>query len=154
MTPSKRRTTEVRGWVNFPIQDPTWNDTREGGMFVRLVVEEPDCFAEMACCGGNNWVILDETLPRDVQREHFPRSEEASKSEEEDARLLYLKYMSIPYIAVLTIGSTGWSGWGKKTEAYWRCQFEDLTEEGKELYRSLQKLYPKSRLSLLTFLDT
>lgn len=57
------------------------------------------------------------------------------------------RYLSDGFLAVMTIGATGWSG-------HWRCTFKDLTADGKRLYRTFQKLYPGCEIRLLTFLDT
>jgi hypothetical protein len=48
--------------------------------------------------------------------------------------------------------STGWSGWGE--DEYWRCKYEDLNDAGKTIYDSLKLAYPKSKLLLVTWLDT
>jgi hypothetical protein len=45
------------------------------------------------------------------------------------------------------MGSTGWSG-------RFRCTYDDLTDEGKELYNNIQKLDPTGKLVLQTGLDT
>lgn len=79
-----RRSNQVRGWVNFPIEDPRFKNSGEGGMFVRLVVvpenysasdlphdEDLDLSMEkylarkydqewMVCCGGDAVVLYDE----------------------------------------------------------------------------------------------
>jgi hypothetical protein len=64
------------------------------------------------------------------------------------------RYISRPYLAAIVLGTTGWSGWHTSEERYWSCTFEDLTPEGKALYRMLAQLYPGCTLHLLTYLDT
>lgn len=49
----QRRSNAVSGWVNFPVNDPAWKNTHEGGMVVKLVVcdnRENDQFG--MCCGA------------------------------------------------------------------------------------------------------
>lgn len=145
-----RRSTEVTGYVNFPVNDPSWEFTGEGGMFVRLVVEDVEN-TFMQCCGGHsNVVIYDESFvgTDKEERYHFPRLNRQFKSDDP------YKYTSIPYLAILTIGSTGWSGWNEEHGYYWKCAEEDLTEKGKELLEALKALYPGCRIDLQTWLDT
>lgn len=158
---SLRRTNAIRGFVNFPVESEEFKSTGEGGMFVRLVVvpeydNHPD---EIACCGGRNHILCDETLitgdkDRNIEThpcyseyhlQHYPRINKGHSVENE---------LSIGYYAVITLGSTGWSGFSDKKEFYWECTFEDLTEEGKAIYRSMQALFPHSDVELQTWLDT
>lgn len=50
----RRRTSAVSGWVNFPIEDPAWKCSKEGGMVVKLVVCDTREFDDQfgVCCGG------------------------------------------------------------------------------------------------------
>lgn len=57
------------------------------------------------------------------------------------------QYISRDFLAALVLGATGWSG-------HFRATYKDLTDEGKDLYNSIQKLYPGCELRLLSFLDT
>jgi len=57
-------------------------------------------------------------------------------------------------LAALVLGTTGWSGWHEADGRYWECRFDDLSAEGKALYRQIEALYPGCELHLLTFLDT
>jgi len=177
----RRRTEEVSGCVNFPIDNPLYKSSNEGGMFVRLVVVDPVDLVKpidydnkwVVCCGGYQYLIMDECYQRDDLREipydpdfeinykkrqeyeefHFPdlNNREKDKDDEKD---IYRRYRSIPYLAIMTIGSTGWSGWSDELGGYWYCTFDDLTEEGKELYRNIEKLYPGCKIYLQTWLDT
>jgi hypothetical protein len=90
---------------------------------------------------GSEMCIRD-SRNRSIEEEHFPYI----NSEEEDMDSLQ-RYRSIEYLAVITMGSTGWSG-------EFRCTYDDLTDEGKELYNNIQKLYPTGKLVLQTWLDT
>ena len=148
-------------------------------MFVRLVVMDPKN-TWMKCAGGANLTIYDESYIGDDCRvppaneviDHFSVFEEARKQYEEfhfphinttnHARhtplLLYAynfeEHISVTYLCAMTIGSTGWSGWHKQKKEAWRCQLSDLTKEGKQLYHTIQALYPKCTLYLQTWLDT
>jgi hypothetical protein len=168
-----RRSLEQTGFVKFPIQDARWKSTQEGGMFVRLVVMHPKK-GWMQCAGGSVVVLKDECYHGDDNRKEpqfRPFPENASEitayfEEENQARIVYdsyhfpnldaqglEKYMSVPYLCAMTLGSTGWSGFSDEL-GYWRCTYEDLTSEGKALYESLRKLYPDSKIHLQTWLDT
>jgi len=78
---------------------------------------------------------------------HFPRSND-------DAVAGVERYLSRDYLAALVLGTTGWSGWHEADGRYWECRFDDLSAEGKALYRQIEALYPDCELHLLTFLDT
>lgn len=147
----------IVGYVNFPVNRIP--STGEGGLFVRLVVIDQD-YKYMPCCGGYQSFQLDETfLGDDLLADVFNKTNLSISKELnliQKTNLKYFpglnedgdnKYSSIPVLAVITIGATGWSG-------PWRCRFEDLTPEGQKLYRSLEQLYPGCSLRLLTFLDT
>jgi hypothetical protein len=131
-------------------------NTGEGGMFVRLVVEDEDF---MVCCGGTSYIIYDECfvgsdVTSDVSNEGF---DAAIKLEEEymfpHAEDVY-KNISTSYICCMTIASTGASYYDDDKERNWICTFDDLTDEGKELYKQIQQLYPKGVITLQTWLDT
>ena len=156
--PMRRREKHVTGWVRFPVEDPQWEFSREGGMFVRLMVidgrnhKEEHCWME--CCGGTVEVQLDETpqVPDALMQRLWPgmfdgmgrhRTEPTPKN-----------YNSVPCLATLVIGSTGWAGWSEEKNTYWTCTEDDLTEEGKALVASLRRLYPGHELVLTTWLDT
>ena len=177
--PYGRRSTQVRGFVKFPTH---LENDKQGGMFVRLVVMPTinaprldnnltedmwDYYREnkeIVCTGGmssfiydevfygtddKDWTSwweqegkLDEKRNRSIEEEHFPYI----NSKEEDMDSLQ-RYGSVQYLAVITMGSTGWSG-------RFRCTYDDLTDEGKELYNNIQKLDPTGKLVLQTGLDT
>lgn len=170
-----RRTTAVSGWVAFPVSDPAWQNSHEGGMVVKLVVcDERDEGRFEMCCGATVYDLLSEELVGDDQRPRPARVEsyetlEDVRSEEAAYRAWRAyhfprefdetvegaeRYMSRDYLAAMVLGTTGWSGWSETTGAPWTCRFEDLTEEGKGLYRQMQQLYPGCSIRLLTYLDT
>ena len=145
-------------------------------MIVKLVVcdnrDFDDRFGE--CCGATIFDTLSESLVGDDRRPkptpleshdsveaiqaemdarnaweayHFPR---ASDDTAGDAA----RYLSRDYLAALVLGTTGWSGWHEAEGRTWECRFDDLTDDGKSLYRQIEKLYPGCELHLLTMLDT
>jgi len=173
-----RRSNQVRGWVNFPVNDSDYKNTGEGGMFVRLVVAElkPQTAKEEAwsvCCGGDNFCYYDEQfLGDDVNPDlseedlgkleespaellHFPRFPGRHANYDPEKQFLLDPYTSLPYLCIMTVGSTGWSGWHQGRQEYFRCRFENLTDEGKNLYQMIEKLYEnKGQIYLQTWLDT
>lgn len=174
----RRRTKAVSGHVAFPVDDPEYEYFAEGGLFVRLVVEPKDDEDLLVCAGGWNTVTYDETwfgddsttdcpcpncddnLPEIPTRADFDCRREAAAfphlndETEPGQHRLYDRYESVPYLAVLTIGSTGWVGRSKQDWKPFICRYEHLTESGKALYDALQNAYPGRRLILQTWLDT
>jgi hypothetical protein len=173
----QRRSEEIRGCVNFPIANPLWKNSKEGGMVVKLVVIDPRDFEDQfgLCCGAQVHDVLTEVLlgsdkhphperpqqfdtPADVkdyeqacmdwQATYFPDN----TSDEKD--LGVLRFLSRDYLAAVVLGVTGWSGWNEPAGKYWICQPSDLSEDGQALYRQLENLYPGCELHLLTYLDT
>jgi hypothetical protein len=180
--PSRRRNPRSRvGFVNFPTKDSTGEggnfvrlvvlDTKGDKEYMRRYVP---------CCGGYVSFHMDDCFVGDDLRDeqieklgpeptwdrktdkgwpayhrHMKKVEKLSRENE----LRYFpglygenhddpnRYMSRAFLAVMTIGATGWSG-------SWRATYKDLTREGKDLYRSFQKLYPGCEIRLLSFLDT
>lgn len=172
----QRRSTAVSGWVNFPVNNPAWQNSMEGGMVVKLVVCDNREFEDQfgVCAGASVTDVLSESFVGDdrrpkpapaerydsidaVQAEqaafqaweayHFPRTEDGAASGIE-------RYLSRDYLAALVLGTTGWSGWNEAEGRLWECRFDDLTAEGQALYRQLENLYVGCELHLLTFLDT
>lgn len=166
------------GWVNFPITNPRYKNTRQGGIFVRLVTEErragrrsqPDW---MRCPGGKCVVVYDGVLIGDdvnppphipdpgptrlvymdtayaLQRERdFPRINEPTDNH------LIEKYLSVPYLACLTLGSTQWTGYDDRALDYWHCTEQDLTDEGRALVATLRRLYEGCETRIQTWLVT
>ena len=178
---TSRRTNEVSGYVNFPIDNSEYQNSGEGGMFVRLVVMDSEAFQWMKCCGGYQFTSMDESYLGDDLRpqpatdwEDEPTTKEESlrkfkayrKAQQEyeeyhfpdmnveDKDLSYgQKYHSYPYLCAMTIGSTGWSGYHQE-KGYFRCTYDDLTDEGKQLYNLIKKFYSSCEVYLQTWLDT
>jgi len=172
---TNRRSTEVRGFVNFPVH---LKNTNEGGMYVDLVVVPNEWGKDwMVCSGGGCFQMLNESFMGAEGFEDRKANEPPEGAPAQDwrdyleelnkfhagafffpsfyprpaGRLRGYKvreYMSITYLACMTIGSTGWSG-------DFLCTHADLTEEGKALYAMMQKLYGKDcKIALQTWLDT
>jgi hypothetical protein len=62
-------------------------------------------------------------------------------------------HLSVPYAAVILLGTTGWSGYSND-QGYWIAGRDDLTTEGRELVAGLEALYPGHAVRLTTWLDT
>lgn len=175
---NRRNANSRSGWVNFPVDNPSYTNSREGGMVVKMVVvapltqhaDEPE-FAQ--CCGAMVHDQLTEILVGDDMRpqpiwsatEQFSYDQivqydiDMKKWKEYHYPFTEVKespheFQSIPYLASVVIASTGWSGWNTITESSWHCTFNDLTDDGKAMYSMFQKLYPGATIHLLTFLDT
>lgn len=172
-----RGTTQVEGFVDFPVNSPYLRNTGEGGLFVKLVVvEEGEFEDELArCCGVAVTDILSESFVADDQRRQPPEldftKDVTRKQVEEEQKAWddyvgyhypnrhdetiegHARYLSRPYRASIVMGSTGWSGIGENGRK-WFANYHTLTTEGKALYDMVQKLNPGCTLHLLTFLDT
>ena len=161
---NSRRSKAVRGFVDFPINDPSYENSNEGGMFVRLVVDDSSEDPWIVCCGGYCGFDYDEEYMGDdlgnQQDHHFPNLADTlprthSPSEGWDKPWEKVDFGSVAYLAVINLGSTGWSGMKKDTGEPFLCRYENLTAEGKELYDLIKKLYEgKGTLYLQTWLDT
>lgn len=176
----KRRELVSEGYVVFPFNDNTFRHTGEGGLCVKLVVldelsDRPDDSLAV-CCGASVFDVLQEGLvgddlrpipaessiaetasPAEIEQSlsadasrhrnwvqfHFPRY----GSDDADAHL------SRNYRASIVLGTTGWSGYSDE-KGYWHATYNDLTAEGKSLYRLMEQLNPGCAIHLLTFLDT
>jgi hypothetical protein len=167
----KRRTTAVEGCVNFPIGDPQYESTNEGGMVVKLVVtDDSEDFENTlsVCCGAYTYDMLTECLVGDDQRPIPKHTDDPIL--ENNAYTEWLQYHypnemssnpdynSRPYLCSIVLASTGWSGWDIEKKNYFHCTVDRLTQEGMDLYNQLYKLYKcdgvTRRVHLLTFLDT
>jgi hypothetical protein len=173
-----RRTKKIVGMVNFPVDLEEYKCSNEGGMFVELWVVEQEFMECGACCGyGNITSHYAESLVGTEQKPNHDNysqmnEEELSKVFENDIGQRFFleeelfpfmhsnekenveRYQSFPLLACITMGSTGWSGYGGQHQDYWRCQYKDLNESGKLVYDTLEKQYPKAELLLVTWLDT
>lgn len=166
----QRRSDEVIGMVNFPVDSNEYESTNEGGMFVQLWCIEEEFGSCGMCCGYNSiFTTMSEVLigtETEKNTDNFHEIEEG-KNPSEWKQKFYLKeklfdrtlescdvckYSSISLIACVTMGSTGWSG--SNGDEYWRCKYEDLSDAGQTMYDSLKLAYPKSKLLLVTWLDT
>lgn len=168
-----RRTNKVLGYINFPVNSSIYKSSGEGGMSVKLVVlPKKNC---SACCINYAYEVFSEVLLNDdlnslcvednkattisqfnkldkerIKRllKYFPHYEDRNNSSSTNA------FTSTSYLAVITLGSTGWSGWNNTKGKYWYCTSKDLTKDGKILLTDIKKLYKGHEARLLTYLDT
>lgn len=166
-----RRSNEVMGMVNFPVDSEEYKSTNEGGMFVELWCIETEYNSCGVCCGyANTSSTMSESLvgtENKINTDNFDEIEKGKDPNDWEQRFFLEEdlfpnvrndacsdqYKSLPLIACITMGSTGWSG-SNKDHDYWRCKYDDLNESGKAVYDSLRSAYPKSKLLLVTWLDT
>ena len=183
-TASRRRTLATFGAVNFPFDDPRYRSSKEGGMFVKLVVVDDREYDESdwtICVGASVLDHKQASLVGDDQAacpvlgpsfsaetpeqalNSLDQHNEAAKAWEsrhfpmlhsEGVNEPLAQFMTRPYLASLVLGNTGWSGLSEDTTEYWVCRYENLTDQGKAVYDQLKALYPGCQLHLLTFLDT
>jgi hypothetical protein len=165
----ERRSKDVLGMVNFPIDSQEYSSTNEGGMFVQLWCFEDDKFSDESVYYGSTYSTMSESLigtDEEVNTDNFHEIEQGKNFTDwvqsfalEEQLFPNIKkevdhqYLSKELIACVTLGCTGWSGTNKDHD-YWRCEYEDLNEGGKSIYNSLKSAYPKAKLVLVTWLDT
>lgn len=161
-----RRSLDKEGWVNFPTHLP---NSGEGGMLVKLwVLDRRDTDAAYGVCTGvgvfdvitESFLGTDKSPPpsSDFYENHEQYSPEELRKLDDEHQKMYEQWADSFYdkdtgnvgflLASIVLGSTGWSN------SEFRCKPEDLTEEGKQLYNLMQRLYPDAELHLATFLDT
>jgi hypothetical protein len=168
---SRRRTNEVVGYVNFPID--TVRSSGEGGCFVRLIVVESDEAKKLVdgrwapCCGGYNYFLLDETFlrfdkenpPEEPTFDDGPVTEESrqeykkfEKDHQEYERKIFPNLgtespaddykQEFESDHLLAVLTIGATGWSPEFGATsWHCTYADLTDEGKKLYDLIKALY-------------
>lgn len=165
----ERRSNQVVGMVNFPVDSEEYTSTNEGGMFVQLWCVEEDYLSADSWWYHDVYANMSETLlgtDSEVNEDNFHEIEEGKDPMEWEQRftleeMLFPRikvegenqYLSKELVACVTMGSTGWSGANEKNE-YWRCRYEDLNDSGKGIYDALKNAYPKAKLILVTWLDT
>jgi hypothetical protein len=168
----------AEGFVNFPFNSLEFNEGGGMGLYVKLVVldmvEGTDTSLAM-CCGASVFDFRQGPMTGDDQRPVPADKDLAGMTPEEivadmdaDVRVynewvqfhfpMYasgetLENVSRHYRASILMGSTGWCGYSTK-KGNWVARFDDLTDEGKDLYRMMGKLNPGCAIHLLTFLDT
>lgn len=161
---TQRMTADIacKGHVLFPVESTDYTNTHEGGMFVRLVVEDVSDPGGgrsqfMACIGGRNYVLWDEEfIGSDRSRTYEELVNEIKDFfpwMDDRENCIGDPDMSVGCMAVLTLGSTNWSGF-KENDGYWLCRYADLSDFGKQIYDSMQQAYPEAKLTLQTWLDT
>lgn len=166
----RTRSNDVIGMVNFPVDSDEYENTNEGGMFVQLWCFEDDKFADESVYYGSVYSMMSESLigtDEEANTDNFHEIEQGKdpmnwvQSFALEEKLFPLikrevehQYSSKELIACVTMGVTGWSGFNKNNNDTWRCKYEDLNDAGKSIYDSLKLAYPKSKLLLVTWLDT
>ena len=172
----RRDPAKASGYVNFPAEDPAYRFSNEGGMFVQLLVVAPKNRGDwLHCCGGTHSVRREECLlgsdigriditeeilfplahaRRERNRAQFEKARRENREIPDDEEATLDEEYSVPLLAALTLGSTGWVGWHIEEEEYWLCGNGDLTVDGLKLVEAIENLYPGCRTMITTWLDT
>lgn len=176
----KRGELVAEGCVNFPMHSTEYSWGNGRGLVVKLVVLNRVAETGEApglCTGAYVVDLLNEPLIGDDKRPqpedkpaplNDPEAIMAHLDEENRAHKEWIAFhyprhdvenatvsdmLSIDYRACILLGSTGWAGYSP-TKGAWHATFEDLTPEGQDLYRLMERLNPGCPVHLLTFLDT
>lgn len=152
-----RRSNKQKGYINFPTDK--YKSTDEGGMSVSLIVIPTDKEFHV-CAAGMNTVLMKSDVGWDEEK-LFPKLYKYDKVNKTYERITKGKqsiddYYSMPLLASMDLGTTGWSGGsGKGKNYYWIATKKDLTKEGLQIYNLIKKLYGRAgKLQLITYLDT
>lgn len=62
------------------------------------------------------------------------------------------KYLSIPLLCSIMLGKCNMT-FERNEGGFWNASFEDLTDDGKNVFHLMRKLYPDKEIRLLTFVD-
>ena len=179
---SRRKNPEATsGCVRFPVVGGDYTNLATGGMYVQLVAIEKKSPLEnwwedmfVVCWGGSNSsleyqegmagtdTLVDEFVP--YYEELDDSWEEMVADKAHATKLFFPKFFdkeatkqvrqrSVPVLSSVVLGSTG-ATWCKNERDYFRCTYEDLTNEGKLVYDSIKTLYgEKAELHLITWID-
>ena len=145
-----RRTNVTDGLVAWPLNDPRYVDSGEGGMAVYLI-----CYDQPAIClpGVGAFAYGDLPLGGHLRgaKAGFATESDAEKAEEKK-RLIWMEGDHVS--GLLYLGSCGASLWSEEKGGLWQATVSDLTPEGRALYDQIHMLYAGSAPVLVTFLDT
>lgn len=160
--------------VRFPAYDnPAYRDSAEGGLFVMLLIPEPENHSDNCVVDVNITVSSPDVCvnradiegiwqPYDYRMSGFQKSIEAGKALEAAGRADLATWAirttspdetSGSMLAALHLGSDSGSFWCEQQGAYWSATVADLTDAGADLYNSLAAAYGITPI-LVTCLDT
>lgn len=63
------------------------------------------------------------------------------------------KYLSIPLIASVRLGTCAMTFESKDMPRYWNCSYEELTNQGKVVYNIFKEMYSGKEIKILTFVN-
>lgn len=154
---SRRDASKQSGWVNFPAKDPAFRNTAEGGMSVHALF-----VATASISGGEDPFVHNCSTDLGVMRRGGPTFsaditnvavEMFGESNDEMSDFTNDNNATYGLLACVCLGSSGGSFLHDALGQFWACRREDLTEDGRQLLLSLERLYGR-RAILLTTLDT
>ena len=145
-----RRTNVTDGLVAWPLNDPRYVDSGEGGMAVYLI-----CYDQPAIClpGVGAFAYGDLPLGGALRgaKVGFAAESDFDKAAEKN-RIFWMEGDHVS--GLLYLGSCGAALWSEEAGGYWQATTGDLTPEGLALYEQVWQLYAGSAPVLMTFLDT
>ncbi len=150
-----RCTATQMGFVNFPRctgkrmycshdegkvpPEERFCDTKEGGIEVWLIMPKKYTHSginvrSVCMTGFEVGVVYWDAVPQPLRTyfELFPSRNASGR---------VLKYEPILIDGAICIGASGQCPWDNERKEYWRPTFDDLTEEGKTLFKFLETLY-------------
>jgi hypothetical protein len=157
--------------INIP-SGGVYEDSGEGGLFVMLVVPQPDdwghnCHVDVnitlsspdVCIGDQHRLWGEgrrDTV--DAWRNQLKAQKALDEAGKGDLAIWALQARnpqddSVPVLAAVHLGSTSESLWDEHKSRYWRAEKDNLTFAGFVLYARLQAAFGVEPL-IMTFLDT
>ena len=159
---NRRNSNHCTGCINWP----SWlKSSGEGGSYVYAIAAEKDFDKDefLECISHGAHLIHDSTVDPDLVDLHktdeygqiFPLERRLFPGVhlDEDRSSSVEKYLSIPLLCALCLGTSGGTFYSEDPFKMWHCQEKDLTEDGLQLVQSLKKLYNRN-VELITFIDT
>jgi hypothetical protein len=159
---TRRDPTTSAGCVLWPVDDPAWKDSGEGGMWAALVVPALEDEPLNVCASPTGTIALplpDVTVHdpghiyTDGQRGwsallNQPKS--ADRDREIDAAAMNA---GRPVLACIVLGASGGSWWNDTVGEYFEVTAQHLNAEGARLVEAVEALFARPA-HIVTYLDT
>lgn len=165
-----RNTGEGGMFVNLVVEQKDHDDNNCCGMenvvqiaaiFTECLIKHGEDEFKTDQFGQERWVNekyeanLKEHFPKMWEYDYDPASDKNPNTHKNKRKInIWEAVVSQPYVAAITIAHTGWSGYSDSRQRPFEATYDDLTYEGRALWALMVKLYPKGKISLLTWLDT
>lgn len=166
--------TQLGQMVNFPGGNDSYEDSGEGGLFVVMVVPQPEswqdnCHVDViaatrlsrpdVCVSPEGHELWE---PWEHRKNDADKQSQAHQLLTEHGQPVLASWalrarnwdeFSVSMLAVIHVGSTSRSLWHAGRQEYWQAEYRDLNPLGARIHTGLHAAFGVEPL-LLTFLDT